>query len=233
MSFAVQSASASAATRAAAHAGVVEHARGLAGQARRPDGAPESTPPKARHVLIEALHEALQPPAPGATGNPASADSHGSPSDGRASRQAFHAFVHALFAELRPIEGEGRHGRGFAWGRTSTTDLAQRLDALVDRLQGVAPDDAAGAAEAAPVRTAPTTDDAVAPATGELAVDAPLLSAFRRLLAATDTGATEGGAASGASGSLVAVLRRVSEALTGDRWPLESAVAGSLLDVTA
>ena len=74
MSFAVQSASVAAATRAAAHAGVVEHDRGLRAEARRRDGVPESAAPNGRHALIEALQEALRPQAAGATGEAAAAD---------------------------------------------------------------------------------------------------------------------------------------------------------------
>ena len=237
MSLVVPSASVPVATRAAAHAGVVEHARGLAAEARRPEAVQEGSAPKGRHALVEALREALQPPAAGVADEPVSANPA---SDDRTSRQAFHAFVHALFAELRPTDAEGRHGRGFAWGRTSSSDLAQRLDALVEWLQSSSNDDAAAVPEVAPTATpspddaiaratTPSTDDAIAPATDSVTADTPLLSAFRRLGA----GAAEGGDATDASASLVAFLRRVSEALAGDAGTAGSVAAGSLLDVTA
>src|SRR6478672_5746493 len=105
----------------------------------RPDGSQQgeaAKAPKGRHALLAALTEALGGLAAGPVGNATSAPADESSPADRESKHALHAFVHELFAALRPAESEGRPGRGFAWGRTSSADLAERLDALVQRLQG-------------------------------------------------------------------------------------------------
>ena len=231
MSFAVQSASLSAGTRAAAHAGVVEQQRERREEARRADAAPERRAPNVRHALVDALDRALQSTAPAAAGDPAPTE----PRDARALRHAFHGFVHALFAELRPSDAEGRHGRGFAWGRTSAVDLALRLDGLAERLRGGVEAEAP-TVEAPPVVNAPTAalaDNVVADETaGTVAADSPLLAAFRRLLAARDGSAAEHVEASETAASLAAVLERLAAALAGNT-PVDGPVAaGSLIDVT-
>ena len=207
--------------------------------------------PKGRHALLAALTEALEGLAPASAGNVASAPTdETSPAD-RESKHALHAFVHELFAALRPAESEGRTGRGFAWGRTSSADFAQRLDALVQRLQGgaapapsnpaavPAPDVPAPAATAAatPASDAPATASPTAPPADASAtpptrngVD-PLLTAFQQLLAVRHP-AVSGGASADGIDTLVAFLQRMAQSL-GGQAASGSSVPGTLLDVTA
>ena len=216
--------------------------------AARVDDAGDRAAPNSRHALLRAIVDAVEALLPGS----ADAAAGAKPADPDASKHALHGFVHALLVELRPGAGEGGHGRGFAWGRTTAATLGQRLDDLVARLQAdgtttspateatdqtgasaTAAIDAAAAATteggAPPTSAAPseqpsstTAPAAPAPATS------PLLTAFGEL--ATARGA--GGVDSATSDALVAMLKRVASALDGDAGALAPAVGG-LLDATA
>lgn len=255
MSLAMQSLTASAApTRAATHAAAVEHhgavPPGAPGAERTEDG----KAPKGRNALLGALTQALDELASASAGDAAPADTEEPSASDRESKHALPTFVHELFAALRPTDAEGRHGRGFAWGRTSLADLAQRLDTLVQRLQGGAAspseprvvdpapevpasaptpsvETSSGGAAVASTPIAPAPDEAKA-ATGGVATDSPLLSAFRQLLAARSPGEAAGAGAADGSDALVALLQRMSRALAGDA-ATDAPIAGSLLDVTA
>lgn len=249
MSFALQSLrTAGSPSYAAAHASVGER-RDAGDGTRGSERSGEARVPTGRNALLGALTTALDElaGAPASGASPIRSDEP-SASD-RDARQALHAFVQGLFSALRPTEAEERQGRGFAWGRTSSADLARRIDALVQKLRGDAatplpapvgetttepPSEpsarpAAGATEpGAPA--VPATD--VTGQTEKPAVDAPLLSVFRELLAARSAGATTDEGAVDAGDALVALLQRISQALTGQDGG-ESPAAGSLLDVTA
>jgi len=205
-----------------------------AGGERRPsplgdDGASERAVPNSRHALLAAIATAVESLLPAAD-----AGARAQPADGHAAKQALHGFVHALLAGLRPSADEGGHGRGFAWGRTSAATIAQRLDALVARLQAgaaaqspAAPDAGAATAAAADAASAATSATHASAATSPAAAS-PLLTAFREL--ATARGAGEGDDATG--DALVALLQRIASALGGDAEALAPA-AGSVVDVTA
>jgi len=202
-----------------------------AGGERRPSplrdgGASERAVPNSRHALLAAIATAVESLLPAAD-----AGAHAQPADGHAAKQALHGFVHALLAGLRPSADEGGHGRGFAWGRTSAATIAQRLDALVARLQagaaaqspapeaGTATATAADAASAA--TSAPHASAAQSPAAAS-----PLLTAFRELATARGVGDDATGDA------LVALLQRIASALGGDA-EAPAPAAGSVVDVTA
>jgi len=216
----------------------------------RVDGAGDRAAPNRRHALLRAIVDAVEALLPGS----ADAAAGAKPADQGASKRALHGFVHALLVELRPGAGEGGHGRGFAWGRTTAATLGQRLDDLVARLQAdgtttspatEATDETGASATAAidaamaaatiegtarPTPAAPSeqTSSTTAPTAPAPAPTAPLLTAFREL--ATARGA--GGVDSATSDALVAMLRRVASALDGDAGALVPA-AGGLLDATA
>jgi len=205
-----------------------------AGGERRPsslgdDGASKRAVPNSRHALLAAIATAVESLLPAAD-----AGARAQPADGHAAKQALHGFVHALLAGLRPSADEGGHGRGFAWGRTSAATIAQRLNALVARLQAgaaaqspAAPDAGAATAAAADAASAATSATHASAATSPAAAS-PLLTAFREL--ATARGAGEGDDATG--DALVALLQRIASALGGDAEALAPA-AGSVVDVTA
>ena len=209
--------------------------------------------PRGRHALLAAVTAAIDGIGAPTAGAASSAPPGESSVGDRESRHALHAFVHELFAALRPSESEGRHGRGFAWGRTSPSDLVQRLDALVQRLRASAPASPpagptsvpeAPAPESTPTDATPPSDAPPAPpSAGTPATDAtaappprvpvdPLLSAFQRLLAVRHP--ADGGAAVSPAGSdaLVAFLQRMAQVLGGEAAS-GSPVPGTLLDVTA
>jgi len=254
MSLALQSLASSPSSACSAADGAA--LRRKADDARPDDSRPgeAAKAPKGRHALLAALTDALEGLAAAPAGNPASAPADEPAPADRESKHALHAFVHELFAALRPAESEGRTGRGFAWGRTSSADLAQRLDALVQRLQGgaapapsepdaVAPPDApapaATAAAATPApdtpatatasQAAPPVDSSATPPT-PIGVD-PLLSAFQELLAVRQP-AEGGGVSAGGTDALVAFLQRMAQSL-GGHAASGSAPPGTLLDVTA
>ena len=219
MSFAVQ-------RGLSAQATAVSEAHGRRDRAAAPsrsDAAGEGAAPNSRHALLGALTEALESRLPGA-GGASAADAQTSAGE-HASTEALHAFVHALFAELRPSDAEGRHGRGFAWGRTTVAALGQRLDALIERLRGGTA--AAAAPPVADSAAAPTADAPAVSATAT-AAESPVFTAFRELATARGAGGEEGRTAD----ALMAVLRRVASALGGDAEALAPA-AGIVLDVTA
>ena len=254
MSIAMQSLTVpSSAARAATHLAATERQRDVPSPGHGADRSEDARAPKGRNALVGALNEALAELAAASAGDPASVDGEEPSLSERASKHALHSFMHELFAALRSTDAEGRHGRGFAWGRTSLADLAQRIDALVQRLQG----GAAAPAESPPVEPAPETpasaptpavaassDEAdvgsappvpasdAAPATRSVAVDSNLLSAVSRLLTARDAGDSPGPGTVDGSDSLIALLQRMSQALAGD-GVAEVPVAGSLLDATA
>ena len=206
-----------------------------------------------RHALLAALSDALEGLASASGGNAASSSNDVSSSSDRGSKQALHAFAHELFIALRPAESEGRTGRGFAWGRTSSTDFAQRLDALLQRLRGGAaqtpvdsslaaatPDAsvlAPTAAAATPVTVTPAAASPTAPAAHASATPSPinvdpLLSAFQHLLEGRHPADAGGSASDGGIDSLVAFLQRMSQSLGGQATS-GSPDPGTLLDVTA
>ena len=248
MSIAMQSLTASTSSACAAPGAAVDRRKAVEARAHGTEAGAEVGPPKGRHALMAALTGALDGIVAVPAGDAASGPDE-SPSGERESKHALHAFVHELFAALRPSESEGRPGRGFAWGRTSSVDLAQRLDAVVQRLQGAAPSPPASAVVASPEVEAGSGDAPAAPSTSAStapddahampAADAaatpattigadPLLAAFQQLLASRDP-AADGGDGSDA---LIAFLQRMSQALAGDAAS-EPPAAGTLLDVTA
>ena len=184
-----------------------------------------AAPTKGRHALSAALTDALEELGLVAAGLPASNARPGRSVGEREATQALHAFVHELFAALRPADMEGRTGRGFAWGRTSSADFGLRLDALVERLQGTAP-----------TTPEPPATSPLPPASGPapnvpLGVD-PLLSAFQQLLAVARPAADSGGDPAEGTAALVGFLQRLSQAMNGAA-DSGSPVPGTLLDVTA
>lgn len=111
--------------------------------ASTPERSAEAKAPKGRHALMNALSEALSSlgsAATSATSETDSTDDAAAPAaTTREQKEALHAFAHELFNALRPTSdgpGKGHHGRGFAWGRTSLGDLAERLEALAQKLGG-------------------------------------------------------------------------------------------------
>jgi hypothetical protein len=259
MSLALQSLASSSPSACDASDGAVHRRKDNEARTDGSERAQGAQAPKGRHALLAALTEALGAlgAAPGDDTASAASDEL-SPSTSE-SKHALHAFVHELFSALRPAESEGRSGRGFAWGRTSSADLAQRLDALVQSLQaGTAktprelPADASTAAIAPTPAIAPTTSseavavpaketpeagpplaparDASTTSTTAVHVD-PLLSAFRELLAARHPVDASGASGDGVD-ALVDFLQRMSQSLEGDAAS-GSPTPGTLLDVTA
>jgi len=224
------------------------------GRDRRPaadrvaDDGGDRAAPNSRHALLGAIADAVEALLPIGTGTAAAG---AQPGDGHASKQALHGFVHALLAELRPSAGEGGHGRGFAWGRTTAATLGQRLDDLVARLQAgsattssaptteaaptdatastVAPDTTAASTSMPPAASGATSGTtAPAASTPASAPASSLLTAFGKL--ATARGAGEGGSAT--ADALIAMLERVASALGADAGAPAPAMGG-LLDATA
>ena len=114
--------------------------------ASTPERSAETKAPKGRHALMNALSEALASLGSAATSGAAetaATDDAAAPAAAtREQKEALHAFSHELFNALRPTSdgpGKGHHGRGFAWGRTSLGDLAERLEALAQKLGGATP----------------------------------------------------------------------------------------------
>jgi len=110
------------------------------------DRSAETKAPKGRHALMNALSEALaslgSATTSTASGTNATEDAAAPAATTREQKEALHAFSHELFNALRPTSdglGKGHHGRGFAWGRTSLGDLAERLEALAQKLGGATP----------------------------------------------------------------------------------------------
>lgn len=252
MSLAMQPLAASSSSAYTAPDGAVHRRKADETRAHGTEQGEGAKAPKGRHALLAALSDALEGLASASAGD-ASAPTHESSLNERESKQALHAFAHELFAALRPAESEGRTGRGFAWGRTSSADFAQRLDALVRRLQGGAVDtpsdpsvaaatpDAPVLAPTPPVATTaaetPGTASTTAPVAGAsvtlpIPIDVdPLFSAFEQLLAVRHPADTGGASGSGID-ALVAFLQRMSQSL-GGQAASSSPVPGTLLDVTA
>ena len=114
--------------------------------ASTPERSAETKAPKGRHALMNALSEALaslgSAATSGAAETAATDDAAAPAATTREQKEALHAFSHELFNALRPTSdglGKGHHGRGFAWGRTSLGDLAERLEALAQKLGGATP----------------------------------------------------------------------------------------------
>jgi hypothetical protein len=250
------------------------HTAAVAAMSRRHEAAPddatsperstEAKAPKGRHALMNALSDALATlgAAAGTTGETAAADgTTTSAVKTPEQKEALHAFAHELFNALRPTPdstGKGHHGRGFAWGRTSLGDLAERVEALAQKLTGATAPSAgtapvtptagnapttgsttgASAATATPTATsatptvtapATTTTSAAATTSGE----SVLLSAFRRLTASLNGSAPDAGAAAASPAeALAALLHRMAQALVPDAHT-EPPASGSLVDVTA
>lgn len=204
----------------------------------------ESTGRTGRHALMQALSNALgavlpsvrtDSPAAGSAGDGIAA---GSPPSAGDQKHALHEFIHELFGALRPAAGQdgapGRHGRGFAWGRTTTGDLAQRLEALALSLPGTAPQ----SLPVEPPNSAPSSTDAAiaprppaTPVAGSAGTDSPLLTAFGRLASAPGDASAGDGALSPAD-RLAALLHQLARALQ----PAASSdvpAAGSLIDLSA
>ena len=244
------------------------HTAGVAALSRRHEAASDTTTsersaeakaPKGRHALMNALSDALAGlgAAAGATAETGTAGGS-DPSLVRTPEQkeALHAFAHELFNALRPAPdatGKGHHGRGFAWGRTSLGDLAERIQALAQKLAGAATP-AAGTAPLTPAAgdgatTAPASTGAAAPATGSTGstVDPAAPSATGAIGTTGPTGTTgttpTAGAASaaptvttptptanpgpstGAESPLLAAFRRLAASLQGSAPDGGAAVA--------
>jgi hypothetical protein len=207
---------------------------------------------KGRHALLGAVTDALEGLGLVAASNKASTAQEGPAAGDRESKQSLHAFVHELFAALRPAESDGRMGRGFAWGRTSSADFGLRLDALVRSLQGpaqapseppvLAPSpEASVPAPTAPVGTPEGETPSPAASTGPAAELSPartvqvaadtLLPAFQRLLDGAPSGDDSREDSGSSAETLIAFLQRLAQAMTS-AGASGSAVAGALLDVT-
>ena len=239
------------------------------------DALPQRGAGGARYALLDALSEALGSvalPASGAgTPTVAAADAASELADAGAEpsradlKDALHQFTHELFGLLRPTgsdaPGHG-HGRGYAWGRTSPADLAERLDALVQRLQGseaaapeaplvpviAQPPQSGDAVDVTPpadgaaseVANAASTDAATpadadtleAPTPSVTPTASPLRDAFERLATALSGDAAATNAPASASDRLVSLLRNMADALRGDTGG-DVLAQGSLLDVVA
>ena len=134
--------------------------------ASTPERSAETKAPKGRHALMNALSEALaslgSAAIPGTSEAAATDDAAAPVATTREQKEALHAFSHELFNALRPTSdgpGNGHHGRGFAWGRTSPGDLAERLEALAQKLGGATPTPTPDPVDAAtdPVTTGSTS----------------------------------------------------------------------------
>ena len=156
--------------------------------AARVDDAGDRAAPNSRHALLTAIADAVEVLLPGS----ADAAAGTKPADQAASKPALHGFVHALLVELRPAAGEGGHGRGFAWGRTTAATLGQRLDDLVARLQadGTTSSPATDATDATDGTEATEATDATEATHATDATGASATAAIDAAAAAT----TEGGA---------------------------------------
>ena len=188
------------------------HTAGVAALSRRHEAASdtstsersaEAKAPKGRHALMNALSDALA--GLGATAGATAETGTAGGSDPSLVRtpeqkEALHAFAHELFNALRPAPdatGKGHHGRGFAWGRTSLGDLAERIQALAQKLAGAATP-AAGTAPLTPAAgdgatTAPASTGAASPATGSTGstVDSAAPSVTGAIGTTGTTGTTE------------------------------------------
>jgi len=227
----------------------------------------ESRGPAGRNALMEALSIALtgltsaSQTDPSSTTPAAGEQASGSRIVRDEQKHALHAFVHELFAALRPSGGEdgvkGHHGRGFAWGRASASELSQRLEALAKSLGEAAsaggsiappvPDPAADpvaqaalaagdAVTAVPTAAPPAVppDGAIAAASGgdRTVAGSPLLAAFERLAAALGGGAVEVEGAASPAGLLVALLEQMAQTLNAGSAG-GTLASGVLVDVSA
>ena len=235
------------------------HAPAVAALSRRHEAARDSTAPersadgkapKGRHALMNALSDALAGLGADAgvtagTGAASSADTSAVRTPEQ--KEALHAFAHELFNALRPTPdatGKGHHGRGFAWGRTSLGDLAERIEALAQRLAGAATP-AGGTAPAAPAAgdggtpapastgaastaagsTGTTLDAAAQPATGATgstgttgtttAQTAGAATAAPTVTTPTSTPTASAAPATGGESPLLAAFRRLAASLQG------------------
>jgi hypothetical protein len=224
-------------------------------ESREQEGAcsTEGRRPQVRHALVEALSDALSDlmPVGGATAAaPAAGEGEtasGAPAKRGAWAHALHDFTHELFRALRPAEGEhgpGRHGRGFAWGRTSLGDIAQRLEALAQQIGGAtttsvpasaaapaaAPDKQNDTPSVATTTQLPETSNApTADAAGE---PSALPTAFQALASQRGADSAASSGTTSAATSLAALLRRIAQALQADPAAMVPAT-GNLVDTTA
>jgi len=162
MSIAIHSSSASGRSDRAGDGSAIRRHRESAEEAREADRAADSKAPKPRQALMEALSDALATLSSAAKAPEGEVpETAAAPVDSKAQKAALHEFAHELFNALRPSGpedgGPGRHGRGFAWGRTSVGDIAQRLEALAQSLSAHPAGATPGPA------TPPSTDPAVTP----------------------------------------------------------------------
>ncbi|MEO5697592.1 MAG: hypothetical protein ABIQ60_10725 [Burkholderiaceae bacterium] len=174
------------------------------------------------HALVDALKQAL------GSLTPASEPSSTAPalpaarvSSSHELKDALHEFAHALFGALRPAAGDdagpGRRGQGFAWGRTDPADLAQRLDAVIQRLQaGQVPAETEGSSAIAPAAPTPADDPTAVGADTDISVIAaasamPVVNADVAP-AASDT-TISAVVATPAGSKLTAAFERLSQAL--------------------
>jgi hypothetical protein len=252
MSLAVQSLAATTASASAAPDTAVNRRKDvpIAALASETDGGAAAW--KGRHALLGAVTDALEGLGLVATSHTASAAREEPSTGDHESKQPLQAFVHELFAALRPVESEGRMGRGFAWGRTSSADFGLRLDALVRSLQGPVqapseppvlaplpeasapvPPAVVGTPEGeTPSAAAPTPHAPESPLTRTAQAPAEtLLPAFQRLLDGAPPGNDSGADPGTATETLIAFLQRLAQAMTSADAS-GSVVAGALLDVT-
>jgi hypothetical protein len=258
MSIAIHSSRAGRAEQVA-EAAAVERRRDPSSEPRAPERSADPKAPTGRQALASALSEALAglSATTGAAAQDAAAvdatEGSDAPIDSRAARAALHEFSRELFDALRPTGaadgGPGRHGRGFAWGRTSLGDIAQRLEALATSL-AAPPAGAPAATGVAPASDAAASGDASTPASGDAPasaagasadpdaipapaarVDSPLLAAFRRLVATSSGAAPDAVSAPSDSDQLAALLQRIAQSLSDTGG--EASVVGSLVDLSA
>ncbi len=127
----------------------------------------EAKAPKGRHALMNALSDALSSlgsaSAVKASSEPDATEEAAAPADHHPRAEGRPASLHPRAFQCAPADAgratvKGHQGRGFAWGRTSLGDLAQRLEALAQKLGGgaTAPADTtrAGRCPADPATTA-------------------------------------------------------------------------------
>jgi hypothetical protein len=250
------------------------HAPAVAALSRRHEAARDSTAPersadgkapKGRHALMNALSDALAGLGADAgvtagTGAASSADTSAVRTPEQ--KEALHAFAHELFSALRPTPdatGKGHHGRGFAWGRTSLGDLAERIEALAQRLAGaatpaggtapaaLAAGDGAtpapgstGAASTAAGSTGTTLDAAAQPATGATGSTGTTGTTTAQTAGAataaptvtTRTPTASAAPATGGESPLLAAFRRLAASLQGSA-PDAGTAAASPADALA
>jgi len=242
----------------AAEASAVSRRRESAPDAAAGERSSETKAPKGRHALMNALADALSTlgSGPAATNGETGAADEGAapPIATREQKEALQAFTHELLDALRPTPDatvKGHQGRGFAWGRTSLGDLAQRLEALAQKLVGAAtapvdtpapavPATGGAATGAAPSGTGTAAGaDATAETAAATGVDAttdaeapPLATEPSEPVVSTATTpapvATSGSVATPTESPLLAAFRQLATALKGTGASAEASPADAL-----